>query len=124
MHSIKKLTVFATALFALLGAMSVQAQQATVNIQFNWVEPACDSRCVGIDGYRISAVGGGVIADTSTVGHVVSNYALSVGEESCFTIHAYNSAGNSEESDPACLVVDQTVPGKVNTFDVTFPVGN
>ena len=106
----------------LIPTASTQAQEGTWNIEFSWPASACDSSCVSVDGYRLSVVGGGVVADTANVlGTVVSDYALTVGQEYCFTVAGYNSAGESPQSDPACLTVSQTVPSKT-TLIINFPV--
>ncbi|MBL4761213.1 MAG: hypothetical protein JKY93_00770 [Gammaproteobacteria bacterium] len=109
-----------TALLCFL-TLSVNAQTA-IDIKFTWPESVCEGLCVQVDGYRLYAVGDGIIADTGNVTtHTETNYAITVGVEQCFTIAAYNAAGNGIASDPACLTVDQTVPQKI-TLTVTFPV--
>lgn len=102
---------------------SANAQQATVDLQFDWTASICASPCInGVDGYRISAVGGGIIADTANVGATVADYALTVGVEQCFTIHAYNVDGQSDESSPECVTIPPGVPSIPTNLIVTFPV--
>ena len=99
------------------------AQEITRDVIFEWDEAECSGTCTSVDGYRIYVAGGGLLVDTATVGtsYTAVNYALTVGQDSCFTIAAYNESGEAVRSDEACVRLAATAPGKT-TLRVTFSV--